>query len=139
MSPPSRRKSRAMPSFVMLEPNNPFERTPERKLCAAVLLRAIIDFLSCKDEKDRKTALHWLFHERDDAIFSYKFVCLTLELDSEDLREMIKGSTESNAARCDVLERVGVHPRHFPTFHDIEPLVLPAQLSEKFLSRYRAS
>jgi hypothetical protein len=73
--------------------------SPERKLCLAVLERAILDFVG-NDTKERLGAEEWLFDEADDSlkeevpcyeepVLSFQWVCETLGLEASKIRSII--------------------------------------------------
>ena len=85
--------------------DTPSENTqvPERRLLAAVLQRAITDYLT-GDGDLRDTAEAWLIHDQpEDAPLTFKFICEALDLDYPSLKEAIRsqgqgsGNTASNA------------------------------------------
>ena len=62
---------------------------PEKRLLAAVLQRAITDFVS-GDGELQKGAKAWLFEdEPTDAPLSFAFICEALDLDIDSLRRAI--------------------------------------------------
>jgi hypothetical protein len=68
---------------------NAGQQIPEKRLLAAVLQRAITDFLS-GDGELREGARLWLFDEEPtDAPLSFFFICEALDLDKETLRKAI--------------------------------------------------
>ena len=70
---------------------------PEKRLLAAVLQRAITDFLTGEGEL-KEGARIWLFDdEPTDAPLSFRFICEALDLDSGSLREAIE---EQGKAAC---------------------------------------
>ena len=65
-------------------------QVPERRLLAAVLQRAITDFLT-GDGDLRESAELWLMDdEPTDAPLSFRFICEALDLDLDSLRHAIK-------------------------------------------------
>lgn len=63
---------------------------PEKRLLAAVLQRAITDFLSGEGEV-REGARAWLMDdEPSDAPLTFKFICEALDLDLGSLRKAIE-------------------------------------------------
>lgn len=61
-------------------------QVPEKRLLAAVLQRAITDFLGCEGDL-RESAEAWLFRdEPEDAPLSFVFICEALDLDMSNLR-----------------------------------------------------
>ncbi|MCB0309726.1 MAG: hypothetical protein KDD42_00745 [Bdellovibrionales bacterium] len=62
---------------------------PEKRLLAAVLQRAITDFLGGQGEL-RESARAWLLEEDcEDAPLTFRFICEALDLDLESLRKAI--------------------------------------------------
>lgn len=67
--------------------------TPEKELLRAVLLRAIVDsFIPHKPE--RVSALQWIHKKGCCVPFSFDYICVTLDLDPEDLRYRVTHLTE---------------------------------------------
>jgi len=67
---------------------------PEKRLLAAVLQRAITDFLS-GDGEIREGARSWLMDdEPTDAPLTFKFICEALDLDFLSLRKAIFAQSE---------------------------------------------
>lgn len=65
------------------------QHVPEKRLLAAVLQRAITDFVS-GDGELREGARLWLFDdEPTDAPLSFLFICEALDLDRDSLRKAI--------------------------------------------------
>jgi hypothetical protein len=68
---------------------------PELRLLAAVLQRAIHDFVGGEGDV-REGARSWLMDEEPtDAPLSFKFICEALDLDSESLRKAIGRQAEA--------------------------------------------
>lgn len=68
---------------------------PEKRLLAAVLQRAITDFLSGEGEVKEGARL-WLFDdEPTDAPLTFRFICEALDLDAESLRSAIGRQAEN--------------------------------------------
>ena len=62
---------------------------PEKRLLAAVLQRAVTDFVSGEGDV-REGARAWLMDEEEtDAPLSFKFICEALDLDIAGLRKAI--------------------------------------------------
>lgn len=62
---------------------------PERRLLAAVLQRAITDYLT-GDEELRSSAQEWIFGPDDpNETFGFAFICEALEFHKEELRKAI--------------------------------------------------
>jgi hypothetical protein len=72
---------------------------PEKKLLAAVLQRAITDFLS--GEGDTKEAARlWLFDdEHGDCPLTFAFICEALDLDMQTLRKAIFNHSSANSLK----------------------------------------
>jgi hypothetical protein len=62
---------------------------PEKRLLAAVLQRAITDFLSGEGELKEGARLWLMDDEPTDAPLSFKFICEALDLDLPGLRKAI--------------------------------------------------
>lgn len=70
---------------------------PEKRLLAAVLQRAITDFLGCDGEL-RDSARIWLLDdEPTDAPLTFRFICEALDLDFPSLRSAIIRQFESTS------------------------------------------
>jgi len=70
---------------------------PELRLLAAVLQRAIHDFIGGEGEV-RDGARAWLLEdEPTDAPLSFRFICEALDLDSESLRKAISRQADAQA------------------------------------------
>jgi hypothetical protein len=68
---------------------------PELRLLAAVLQRAIHDFIGGEGDV-REGARSWLMDEEPtDAPLSFKFICEALDLDSDSLRKAIGRQAEA--------------------------------------------
>lgn len=75
----------------------PGSSVPEKRLLAAVLQRAITDFLS-GDGEIREGARMWLMDdEPTDAPLSFRFICEALDLDAPSLRKAILVQAETAA------------------------------------------
>ncbi len=68
--------------------NGPF--VPEKRLLAAVLQRAITDYLTGDDEM-RESAKTWIIDNEytSDAPLTFRFICEALDLDCDTLRKAI--------------------------------------------------
>ncbi|MCB0354214.1 MAG: hypothetical protein KDD64_11835 [Bdellovibrionales bacterium] len=65
-------------------------QVPERRLLAAVLQRAITDYLTGEGDM-RDGAEAWLMDEEPtDAPLSFAFICEALDLDMQSLRQALK-------------------------------------------------
>ncbi|MBX7143077.1 MAG: hypothetical protein K1X79_01365 [Oligoflexia bacterium] len=70
---------------------------PEKRLLAAVLQRAITDFVS-GDGELKEGARLWLFDdEPTDAPLTFKFICEALDLDMKGLRKAIMFQAETQS------------------------------------------
>lgn len=70
-------------------------QVPERRLLAAVLQRAITDYLT-GDGDLKASAEAWLMHgEPEDAPLTFKFICEALDLDYDSLKEAIRSQGEN--------------------------------------------
>lgn len=76
--------------------------TPEQKLCAAILERAVLDATDnarvCTEpraatdkRKHKREALEWLFCEIEVKPASFAWVCEALNLDCEEVRQHVRG------------------------------------------------
>ncbi len=63
---------------------------PEKRLLAAVLQRAITDFIGGEGELQEGARLWLLDDEPTDAPLTFKFICEALDLDSGSLRAAIQ-------------------------------------------------
>ena len=77
---------------------------PEKRLLAAVLQRAITDFVSGEGEVKESAKLWLLDDEPTDAPLSFAFICEALDLDGESLRKaiVVHAQTQSELAVEDV-------------------------------------
>lgn len=67
---------------------------PEKRLLAAVLQRAITDFVSCDGEL-KESARSWLMEDEiTDAPLTFRFICEALDLDCDSLRKAIAAQAE---------------------------------------------
>lgn len=67
---------------------------PEKRLLAAVLQRAITDFVSCDGEL-KESAKVWLMEDEiTDAPLTFRFICEALDLDCDSLRKAIAAQAE---------------------------------------------
>lgn len=77
---------------------------PEKRLLAAVLQRAVTDFVS-GDGDLREGARSWLLEdEPNDAPLSFRFICEALDLDIRSLRKAI--SVQADAQNLDAKRAV---------------------------------
>ncbi|HMO02946.1 MAG TPA: hypothetical protein PKD37_07865 [Oligoflexia bacterium] len=75
---------------------------PEKKLLAAVLQRAVADFITGEGDL-RENARAWLFDDQaTGAPLTFKFVCEALDLDAKSLRETV--ADQNFAAREEFLK-----------------------------------
>jgi hypothetical protein len=73
------------------------EQIPEKRLLAAVLQRAITDFIT-GDGEVKEGADYWLFDdEPTDAPLTFGFVCEALDLDKDGLRTAIQAQAVAAA------------------------------------------
>ena len=80
---------------------------PEKRLLAAVLQRAITDYVGGEGEL-RESARLWLFDEEPtDAPLSFRFICEALDLDVGSLRNAIE-SQARNAVGTEMLAEAAV-------------------------------
>jgi hypothetical protein len=63
---------------------------PEKRLLAAVLQRAITDYVSGEGEIKEGARIWLMDDEPTDAPLSFKFICEALDLDCESLRKAIE-------------------------------------------------
>lgn len=72
---------------------------PERRLLAAVLQRAITDFLT-GDGEIRESATEWLFGQDDPSeTFGFSYICEALDFHKEELRKAIMRQSEAAKAQ----------------------------------------
>lgn len=77
---------------------------PERRLLAAVLQRAVTDFIA-GDGDLKEGARLWLFDdEPTDAPLTFRFICEALDLDCDSLRRAIALQAENEASGTIVAE-----------------------------------
>lgn len=80
--------------------NNSVQRSiggfnPERRLLAAVLQRAITDYLTGEGEL-RESAKEWLYGSDDpNESFGFAYICEALDFHKEELRKAIKRQAET--------------------------------------------
>ena len=75
--------------------------TPERRLLAAILERAILDYVG-NDPDEAESASSWLFDddgEEPQYQFSCAWVCEALDLDYRDISARIKAMPKRGASR----------------------------------------
>jgi len=71
---------------------------PERRLLAAVLQRAITDYLT-GDEELRASAHEWIYGADDpNETFGFAFICEALEFHKEELRKAVQRQFEQGQA-----------------------------------------
>ena len=81
---------------TVARPQNGFN--PERRLLAAILQRAITDYLTGEGEI-HESARDWLFASDDAAeAFGFAFICDALDFHREELRKAIKRQLERKPA-----------------------------------------
>ena len=70
---------------------------PEKRLLAAVLQRAVTDYIGGEGEL-REGARAWIMEdEQTDAPLTFSFVCEALDLDALSLRKAIQAQAEGHA------------------------------------------
>ena len=74
--------------------NGPY--VPEKRLLAAVLQRAITDFLTGEGEI-REGAREWLVAAPQDVPLTFEFICEALDLDIDSLRMAILAHAENQS------------------------------------------
>jgi hypothetical protein len=75
--------------------------TPERRLLAAILERAILDYVG-NDEKEMLEAGEWIFADADSAMageFSFPWLCRELDLDVKFISEKIRAMPKRGSHR----------------------------------------
>lgn len=77
--------------------------TPERRLLAAILERAILDFVG-NDQKEMSEAEEWLFAETENSEhqaeeFSFPWLCRELDLDVKTIADKIRSMPKRGASR----------------------------------------
>lgn len=75
--------------------------TPERRLLAAILERAILDYVG-NDEKEMLEAEEWIFSEVDSHTageFSFPWLCRELDLDVKFIADKIKAMPKRGSHR----------------------------------------
>lgn len=76
-------------------PRNSGSLNPERRLLAAVLQRAITDFLT-GDGELRESAREWIFGPDDHTeTFGFAFICEALDFHREELRKAIQRQSQN--------------------------------------------
>lgn len=71
---------------------------PERRLLAAVLQRAITDFVTGEGEL-QESARAWIYGSEDpNESFAFAYICEALDFHQEELRKAIHRQYEENAA-----------------------------------------
>lgn len=73
------------------EVEDAFKDSPERRLAAAVLNRAITDLLCDSDQKSQEDAREWILQPITDtpAEFSFQFLCMALDFEPEEVQAAI--------------------------------------------------
>jgi hypothetical protein len=90
------------------------EAIPEKTLLAAILLRAIRDFVcyadprNAEEEQMSQTARQWLFEDTDESeyLVSFSKICLVMELDQVQVRRRIRQMTPRDAERMSRFLRI---------------------------------
>ena len=75
--------------------------TPERRLLAAILERAILDYVG-KDEREMQDAHDWIFADMEDpnaGEFTFPWLCRELDLDVKFISEKIKAMPKRGSHR----------------------------------------
>lgn len=68
---------------------------PEKRLLAAVLQRAVADYVS-GEEEIRTEAAAWLMDDEvTDCPLTFKFICEALDLDGQNLRNAIRSQAQN--------------------------------------------
>jgi hypothetical protein len=70
---------------------------PEKRLLAAVLQRAITDFLTGEGEVQEGARIWLMEDEPTDAPLSFRFICEALDLDCDSLRKAIAAQSNGQA------------------------------------------
>ena len=85
---------------------------PERRLLAAVLQRAITDYLT-GDGEIQSSAQEWLFSEEETATdtFGFSYICEALDFHANELRKAISRQyqrqlAENNSTRLQIVESI---------------------------------
>ncbi|RMG42091.1 MAG: hypothetical protein D6719_07260 [Candidatus Dadabacteria bacterium] len=74
------------------------QNVPEKRLLAAVLQRAITDYVSGEGEM-REGAREWLMSDEvTDAPLTFSFICEALDLEPRSLRQAIEVQARANIA-----------------------------------------
>ena len=77
---------------------------PERRLLAAVLQRAVTDFLTGDDEL-KASAHEWIFGQDDpNETFGFSFICEALDFHKEELRKAIGRQSTQAAAESSLMQ-----------------------------------
>lgn len=80
---------------------------PEKRLLAAVLQRAVADFIGGEQDVREEAGIWLLDDEATDAPLSFKFICEALDLDSEGLRKAIVYQAQAAAAPAPISNAAG--------------------------------
>ena len=82
---------------------------PERRLLAAILQRAITDFLSGEGEL-QVSAKEWLFGEDDPhETFGFTYICEALDFHKEELRKAISAQYDQIVSQQNNKDVLGQH------------------------------
>lgn len=93
------------PTFKLLDYDSGIGPNPERSLCAAILNRAILDYLSDThiERHTRRSARVWLFvNTPKTRKWSLAYICDILELNLEEIRAAIR-NPQKKEELCDRL------------------------------------
>jgi len=71
---------------------------PEKRLLAAVLQRAVADYVGGEPELKAEAKIWLMTEEVNDAPLTFKFICEALDLDCSSLRKAIEHQATSAAA-----------------------------------------
>lgn len=80
---------------------------PEKKLLAAVLQRAITDFVSGEGDL-RETAKLWIMGEDLETPLTFAFICEALDLDSDSLQRAIISQGEIENSNLNSLKELAI-------------------------------
>lgn len=80
---------------------------PEKKLLAAVLQRAITDFVSGEGDL-KETAKLWLLGEDPETPLTFAFICEALDLDLKNLQQAIITQGESANSNLNSIKEMAI-------------------------------
>lgn len=101
----------ALPDQI-LRPGAWAEAQGERKLMAAVLLDAVQCYAKGIDAADRsmqnlfRKTSRWFFRDDYDHIYSFRNICLTLDLDPQTFREVLREIRRDRRKRVEIKRRL---------------------------------